>query len=155
LTESFQTCNDQPKISWPLKVWVRNEDWAEVSSLHKDQVPERKTEGEQVRVSKVGGGGYRIELPESPDPSFYVIKLSAQPGMRFTDERGEVVRHWSTYPHTLIFAKGRVDLGFYPTTPMRVGHWVSVVALFGFLLIQLIFRRFFVQRNECIQKTGG
>ncbi len=155
LTESFQTCNDQSKISWPLKVWIRNEDWAEVSSLHQDKVPERKTEGEQVRVSKVGGRGYRIELPESPDPSFYVIKLAAQPGMRFTDERGEVVRHWSTYPHTLIFAKGRVDLGFYPTTPMRVGHWVSVVALFGFLLIQLIFRRFFVQRNECIQKTGG
>jgi hypothetical protein len=101
------------------------------------QVPETPIPPHPFTSERLKAGAYRI-IPTTPGPGLYLFKLSPFPGLKVTNDRGDVLPLVATNPGFVVKAAEPFQIEYGPSTADRIGLGTTLFAMsfiaFSFLL---------------------
>ncbi len=114
------SCQKAPIGRYENVVWVSPKDHRVMASVG--------SQGPDPEFAATGDGRYQLRLAGA-QADWYWVKLSAQPGMEFRNEAGDLVPHVDAFPHTLIHGKGLLTLELRRTPAMKWGYVISLISI--------------------------
>lgn len=91
-----------------------------------------------IQFNEINENVYEFNLPHHP--SWFILKLAPQPGLRLEDESGKLLKIFRSYPYTLSYGAGRIVAKFERTPVMILGYIISVLTLI-YLLISVFMKK--------------
>ena len=125
-----------------LPIYLRPDETGQLQKLRGEYPEGAQAAGENVGIPlhKLSDTEFEFNLP-GHKPTWFLVKFSPQPGMRFLDSSGKELPLLRGYPNTIGVGSGKVMVVFERPMVMKLSYWVSLLSLV--FCITLIYREKF------------
>lgn len=92
-----------------------------------------------INFKKISENKFEFDLPRTP--SWFIFKMSPQPGMELFDDLGNKLPIFRSYPHMISYGQGKISLKIIRTPIMILGYMISILTFLGSIIYFFVYKR--------------
>jgi len=92
-----------------------------------------------INFKKISENKFEFDLPKTP--SWFVLKMSPQPGMELFDDLGHKLPIFRSYPHIISYGQGKISLNIIRTPIMILGYIITILTVLGSIIFLFAYKR--------------